>query len=110
MNRMPAAFAALLLCGSLAACVGPHRTDAQRDEDRDTANRVQLALNSTRGLYANHITVNVNRGVVDLGGYVWEREDLQEAVRVAGAVPGVARVVNDLELERNGVDDSPVSR
>jgi osmotically-inducible protein OsmY len=102
--------AVVVICGSLAACVGPHRTDDERGVDRETANRVQAALYSDKGLYANHISVNVNRGVVDLGGYVWEREDLEEAVRVASAVPGVTRVVNDLELERNGADDTPVGR
>jgi osmotically-inducible protein OsmY len=48
--------------------------------------------------------------VVRLSGYVWSQPDLLEAQRIAEAVQGVTRVVDDLELERGGIDNSPVSR
>ena len=48
--------------------------------------------------------------MVRLSGYVWDPPDLNEAQSIAAEVPGVVRVVNDLELQRNGIDDSPVTR
>ena len=64
----------------------------------------------TRELYSRHINVHSNNGVVRLSGYVWTQPDLEEAKRVAESVQGVARVVDDLELERGGIDNLPVSR
>jgi osmotically-inducible protein OsmY len=101
---------AAVLCGVVACTRGPHKTDAQRQLDREMADSVQAALNADKLLYSRHITVRADGGVVNLSGYVWSRDDLDEAKRVASAVPGVTNVVNDMELERNGVDDSPVSR
>ena len=112
MNRIGlSALTIAMLCGTSGCAVfGPQKTDAQRQLDRETADRVTSALNSDGELYARHITVRADGGTVSLGGFVWTRPDLDEAIRVASDVPGVTRVVNDLELERNGIDDSPVSR
>jgi len=109
--RAACTFLAAALLVSLTGCVmtGP-RTDAQKQADKETADRVDHALQSDRLLYAKHITVHVNHGVAELSGYVWEAPDLTEAERVAGGVEGVSSVVNDLELQRNGLGDSPVSR
>ncbi len=101
----------LLLATSLSACAfAPRKSDAQRAEDRATADRVQAALDADRQLYAKHITVSADGGVVSLGGYVWTQPDLEEALRIAEEVQGVSKVVNDLELERGGISNSPVSR
>jgi osmotically-inducible protein OsmY len=54
--------------------------------------------------------VRADNGVVRLSGFVWDPPDLLEAKSVAELVPGVSSVVNDLELERNGVDNSGVTR
>jgi osmotically-inducible protein OsmY len=99
-----------VLCGAVACTLGPHKTDAQRQLDREMADSVQAALNADKLLYSRHIIVRADSGVVNLSGYVWSRDDLDEAKRIASAVPGVTNVVNDMELERNGVDNSPVSR
>ena len=48
--------------------------------------------------------------MVHLSGFVWDPPDLDEAQRVAESVEGVSKVVNDLELQRNGLDDSSVVR
>ena len=61
-------------------------------------------------LYAKHIFVHADNGVVRLTGFVWEPPDLEEAQRIAAGVEGVQGVVNDLELQRNGLDDSAVAR
>src|SRR5579863_7794342 len=103
-----AGLAMLVLCGVLA-CATP-RTEAQRQLDKETAERVQSALDSDRLLYAKHIVVRADSGVVRLTGFVWDPPDLDEARRDAEGVEGVSKVVNDLELQLNGIDDSPVVR
>lgn len=105
-----AAFALGLLCGVAACATGPAKSDAQQQADRETAVRVQAALDADKHLYARHITVHADNGVVRLSGFVWDPPDLMEAKSVAELVSGVSSVVNDLELERNGMDNSGVTR
>lgn len=110
-NRAGHAALAVALLGSLLGCVlTPHRTEAQKQADKEIADRVDNALQADRLLYAKHISVHVDNGVARLSGYVWESPDLIEAQRIAGNIEGVTGVVNDLELQRNGLGDSPVSR
>jgi len=110
MKRVSFAVAVTVLCGVAACASGPPKTDAQRQADRETAERVEAALNSDQGLYAKHITVQADNGVVHLTGYVWETSDLQTATIIAEGVEGVTAVVNNLELNRNGNDNAPVTR
>jgi osmotically-inducible protein OsmY len=111
MNRAACAGLALaLLCGVTACATGPPKSDAQQQADRETAARVQAALDADKQLYARHISVHSDNGVVRLSGFVWDPPDLMEAKSVAELVPGVSSVVNDLELQRNGMDNSGVTR
>lgn len=111
MNRMACAgVAAAVLCSVLGCATGPPKTEAQRQADRETAERVQTALESDKLLYAKHISVRADNGVVRLSGFVWDPPDLDEARSDAELVPGVVRVVNDLELQLNGIDNSDISR
>ena len=111
IKRVPyAGVAVAVLCG-LAACVSAApRTDAQLQADKVMAERVEAALNADRSLFAKHITAHADNGVVRLTGYVWEANDFEEATYIASNVPGVTKVVNDLELNRNGNDNGPVAR
>lgn len=95
---------------AVAACASGPRTDAQRQADRETAERVEAALSADKTLYAKHIFVRVDNGVVRLTGYVWEASDFQNAALIAEDVQGVTGVVNNLELNRNGNDNGPVAR
>ncbi|HXR20417.1 MAG TPA: BON domain-containing protein [Steroidobacteraceae bacterium] len=54
-------------------------------------------------IYARHIDVSVDRGVVHLGGYVWENEDYQAARRDASSVDGVKAVDMEIQLMRGGI-------
>jgi osmotically-inducible protein OsmY len=100
--------AAALLCAVVACATGPRQTEEQRQADKDIQERVQTALDADKQLYAKHIFVRSYNGVVELTGYVWDPEDLLEAQTTAERVEGVSRVVNSLELQRNGIDDSNV--
>ncbi len=110
MKRMSFAVAVAVLCGVGACASGPRKTDAQLQADKVTAESVETALNADKVLYAKHIFVRADSGVVRLTGYVWDRPDLDLATLIAEGVPGVTQVVNDLELERNGNENSPVAR
>ena len=110
-NRIAnAVLVTVVACGVAACAMGPRETDAQRQTDKETAERVQAALNADILLSPRHINVHARNGTVRLAGYVWTQPDLEEAKRVAQGVEGVKAIVDDLELERNGIGDSPVSR
>jgi hypothetical protein len=100
---------AVILC-AVAACATTYKTPEQVQADKAVADRVELALAADTDLYARHIVVRADDGVVRLSGFVWDPPDIVAAERIAGSVQGVARVVNALELQRNGVDNSAVSR
>jgi osmotically-inducible protein OsmY len=104
-----AGLAAALLCSVVACATGPRQTDAERQADKEIAARVQSALDADKELYAKHIFVRSYNGVVELTGFVWDPPDLLEAETIAAGVQGVSRVVNNLELQRNGIDDSTVT-
>src|SRR5665213_2117033 len=89
--------------GVVACSITPRRTAAEREVDSDTAARVQAVLLADQNIYARHIDINVDRGVVHLGGYVWENDDFQTARRDAASVPGVKTVVTEMELLRGGI-------
>ena len=71
---------------------------------------VQEALNADKTLFARHITIRADDGVVTLAGYVWTPEELVLARRDTQAVPGVAKVVDRMEVDRGALDDSQVTR
>lgn len=104
-----AGLAAVLLCGVVACATGPKLTVAQRQADKEIAARVQAALDADNDLYAKHIFVRSYDGVVELYGYVWTQPDSLLAQSIAENVQGVGRVVNNLELQLNGIDNSGVS-
>jgi osmotically-inducible protein OsmY len=109
MKRVPYV-AAALLCGLAACASGPPKSDAQVQADKQLSEKVEAALNADKQLFAKHITAHADNGVVRLTGYVWEAGDFEEANFIASGVPGVSRVVNDLELNRNGNENGPVAR
>ena len=110
-KRVSYAAAAVAVSLGVAACAsGPPKTDAQQEADKVMSERVEAALNADKSLFAKHITAHADNGVVRLTGYVWEPTDFDEANYIASNVPGVTKVVNDLELNRNGNDNGPIAR
>ena len=110
IKRVPyAGVLVAVLCGVAACASGPPKTEAQVAADKAMSERVEAALNADKSLFAKHIEAHADNGVVRLTGYVWESGDFEEAVYIASNVPGVTKVVNDLELNRNGNDANPVA-
>lgn len=111
INRATRAVVVLAAACILAACAsGPPKTEAQKQADQALAERVQTALTTDKEFYGRLITVRADNGVVYLAGYVWDPPDIATARIIAEGVDGVASVVNNLELQRNGIDNSPVAR
>ena len=97
--------AIILLSTSVAAgcATPPPRTAAERSGDAVIAAQVEAALLADPTVYARHIDVTVERGVVRLAGYVWSTQDFRLARQDAASVVGVKTVQMDLELLRGGV-------
>jgi osmotically-inducible protein OsmY len=103
-NRVLPAIVALAAAYGVVACsTTPRRSAAERAADAEIATRVEAALLADPDIYARHIDVAVDRGVVHLGGYVWEDEDFRLARNDAASVPGVKIVDTQMELMRGGV-------
>ena len=73
-------------------------SEAERAADAGLAARVEQALLGDSRIYARHVDVDAERGIVRLSGFVYSGEDLYEARRVAATVPGVLSVSSELEL------------
>ena len=75
---------------------------AQTRAEEETVANVYSALNADQTYYFRHVDVRVDQGVAYLSGYVWSTDALYRAKQIAARVPGVSRVVNQMELEREG--------
>ena len=89
---------------TVACAAAPPKTANELQANQEIAERVASALNADKFLFTRHISVRADRGVVHLEGYVWSPTDIYEAKRIAKRVPGVTVVVDELELERAGMD------
>jgi osmotically-inducible protein OsmY len=65
---------------------------------------ITAALVSHPYFDANHITVTVQDGIAHLHGMLQDDWDLRIALRTARRIPGVRRVVHDIEINRGGSD------
>jgi BON domain len=104
--RLAVPMVAGIAVGIVACKSSPPRTSLQRAADAETADRVRAAPFADPNIYARHIDIAVDRGVVHFGGYVWEDEDFQRARRDAVAVSEVRSVLTEMELMRGGIGDS----
>jgi osmotically-inducible protein OsmY len=86
----------------MACTTLPSRTPAERAADSVIAAQVKEALARSPYLYATHVDVEVDRGVVHLDGLIWLTDDFRDTRRIARSIPGVTDVVLDLDLARGG--------
>jgi osmotically-inducible protein OsmY len=93
----------LAACATVACVTSVPRSEAERAVEAGIAAQVEAALTAEQNIYARHIVVAVDRGVVRLGGLVWSEQELRLARRDAASVPGVTAVESDIELVRGGI-------
>jgi osmotically-inducible protein OsmY len=93
----------LLLSLLIAACA-PTKTSRSTGEaldDTAITARVKTQIAKTAGIgEAAMINIDTYRGVVSLAGFVDSEQQRASAVQAAMAVPGVSKVVNNLELKK----------
>ncbi len=89
------------MAASVGACSSaPPKSPEQQRADAATAERVYAALEANPIYYYRDVEVGVDDGLATLSGYVWSTDALYHAQQIAGAVPGVHGVRNQMELER----------
>jgi BON domain len=95
---------ALIVTSTFTACSTlPGRTPTERSADAAIAAEVESALLADPNIYARHIDVTVDRGVVQLGGFVWTNQEYLLARNDAASVPGVRAVNAQMDLLRGGM-------
>ncbi len=91
-----------LLAVVAAGCAMQPKSPVQAVADEALAARVYSALQADELYYFRHVNVEVDNGVAQLSGYVWSTDAMHRAKKLAGSVPGIVGVINQMELERNG--------
>jgi osmotically-inducible protein OsmY len=75
---------------------------AQRLFDEQLRTKVEQALRDNPTLMSDHLDVSIKNGVVTLTGLVFDDWDMRIARRAANRIPGVKRVINDMEIKLGG--------
>lgn len=70
--------------------------------DTEVKEQVETAMRSDPYFPDEHVTVTIKDGVVTLHGIVFDEWDLRVAKRIAKRIPGVKRVIDDLEIQLGG--------
>lgn len=92
----------LLVAGAtLAGCAATPRSESTAEYVDDTVitTRVKAAVLGEPTLKSTEINVETFKGRVQLSGFVNSQTDINRAVTVARAVPGVTSVANDMRLK-----------
>jgi osmotically-inducible protein OsmY len=66
--------------------------------DAEMTSRVAAAIQQNPYIYAEHVTVATENGVVRVGGRVRDLPELFAILRLARRIAGKARVVNEIEF------------
>jgi osmotically-inducible protein OsmY len=72
------------------------------EADARLAVQVESALAADPYFNSAHVFVTVSNGIATLHGIVFDDWDLRNAIRLSRRIPGVKRVVNDLEIKLGG--------
>lgn len=72
--------------------------------DEQVTRQVEETLTDDPWIYAEHVTVTTQNGVVRLEGIVGDTGEMFRIVRLCRKIPGARRVVNALEIMHNDPD------
>jgi hyperosmotically inducible periplasmic protein len=70
--------------------------------DEVVTQRVETAFDADKYFYGTQVHVRTRNGVVYLDGSVWDDWDMRAVLRIARHIPGVKRVVNNLDIGPDG--------
>jgi hypothetical protein len=70
--------------------------------DEEVAMHVKAALRANPYLLDDHVTVTTHNGIVTLRGIALDYLDVTRMKRIAKRIPGVKRVVDDIDVRLGG--------
>ncbi|MBV8804495.1 MAG: BON domain-containing protein [Sinobacteraceae bacterium] len=79
---------------------------ATRESDELTTARVTTALEQDPYIFAAHVSVTTENGIVRLEGRTSDLRDLRAILRLARKIAGKARVVNAIEFMPSDTDEN----
>jgi osmotically-inducible protein OsmY len=100
--------ATVWLSATALAAPGPSPQEPVREEvvvsaaraaDAVLTAKVEKVIRDDPYIFADHVTVTVENGVVTVEGTVFDVQDLRRVLRLARRVAGKHRVINRVELE-----------
>jgi osmotically-inducible protein OsmY len=98
MTNNKSTLAAYLLVGLLVACSGSPTKESTGEYIDDSAitTKVKAAFVEDKVVKATEVKVDTFKGNVQLSGFADNKAEIERAVRIAGQVPGVKTVRNDI--------------
>ena len=72
--------------------------------DEQVTRQVEQTLTNDPWIFAEHITISTQNGVVRLEGIVGDTGEMFRIMRLCRKIPGARRVVNELEIMHNDPD------
>lgn len=112
-RRTPRAVAAALLAAAVGVCVtgGARAVEvtkigASAPGDDLLLRTVQSRITGRPGVDSSRVSVDVVHGVLTLGGTVSSLHERFEIEEVSGAVRGIAEIIDNIEIERQGRSDA----
>ena len=72
--------------------------------DEQVTRQVEQTLTKDPWIFAEHITITTQNGVVRLEGIVGDTGEMFRIMRLCRKIPGARRVVNELEIMHNDPD------
>jgi osmotically-inducible protein OsmY len=72
--------------------------------DEQVTRQVVQTLTNDPWIFAEHITITTQNGVVRLEGIVGDTGEMFRIMRLCRKIPGARRVVNELEIMHNDPD------
>ena len=95
------ALVAVLAVASACSSTRTQQSAGEVIDDSVLTSKVKVALIDDPVTKAGQINVETYRGVVQLGGFVDNAQQKDQATKVARSVTGVKEVRNDLEIRQN---------
>jgi len=101
MRTIKSGLAAVLLAALIGACGGSPTRESTGEYIDDTAisTKVMAAFVKDKEVKATEIKVDTFKGNVQLSGFASNSAEIERAVQLAGQVPGVKSVRNDIRLK-----------